>query len=194
MSNIMNTRCPSCSHRGAHPVVKTSSKFYYWDDRSDRRLKEQFGKNLLYRSRTRKCIKCGTEYKTCELPQETLSHIMQLWKGDEHQVNERKKTTHALVDRNDRLAAHFETFLKRRGSGSITSLNQDVGMLWMELGHDVIHALKEGGILTFQDILLSPKSELIQKGKLTEAQWQKVAKLFASSGLTLEDDTPSVAA
>lgn len=191
MSNIMKTRCPHCCVKGAHPVKFTDPNHYIWENSTEQRLKAFNGRGLLYRSRTNVCTFCGKSFDTCVMAEKDFRDVMFLWSQEQYEVNGLKADLKSEEERFAGLLSHFDAFLKRRGAGRINSLSQEVGMLGIELGYDTVQRLKSCGMKKIHDILLSQKSDLVQDDCLTEAQWQKLAALFAESGLELKDDTRS---
>src|SRR5438067_10219766 len=63
----LRMKCPHCEAYGEHPVVRTDPKQYYWDDEATEMFKRIAGKDISYRRRIKRCVKCGRKFSSVEM-------------------------------------------------------------------------------------------------------------------------------
>lgn len=188
MSNTMKTRCPNCEAYGSHDVEKTLPKWYY-KTFSEKRLKNECGRGMLFRIRLRRCNSCRCLFNTNEIAGKDFDNVMILWEKDHNSLQKAEETMKKEKKKQERLMRQYDTLLKHRGKGLLNSVFQSVDML----GFDseillAIKRLKAHGITRLGDLLLYSKSELVGEEVLSDESWNRIAAIFEESGIILEDD------
>ena len=72
----LEMECPHCGAYGAHRVVRTEPKAFYWNDETTEMFKRIVGRNISYRRRTKRCRKCLRLFQSIEMANDFLEGLM----------------------------------------------------------------------------------------------------------------------
>ena len=72
----LEMKCPWCGAYGAHPVVRTEPKLFYWSDETTKLFERIAGRDISYRRRTKRCIKCEERFQSEEMANDFLEVLM----------------------------------------------------------------------------------------------------------------------
>jgi hypothetical protein len=68
--------CPKCGAYGSHAVKKTDPANYHWSNETVAIFKRIAGSDISYRVRTKKCVYCGEEFQSTEIPNHHFTAIV----------------------------------------------------------------------------------------------------------------------
>jgi hypothetical protein len=101
----LTMNCPHCDWYGAHPVIRTESKIYFWDADATAMFEKIAGKDISYRRRVKRCVKCGRQFFSIEMAnvflKALIEHALQL----ENSLSATRSLLRSTITERDKLVA-----------------------------------------------------------------------------------------
>jgi transcriptional regulator NrdR family protein len=73
----LTMNCPYCDAYAAHPVIRTEAKIYYWDEAATSMFEKIVGKDISFRRRVKRCVKCGRQFFSVEMANMFLKALIE---------------------------------------------------------------------------------------------------------------------
>jgi len=101
----LEMHCPRCGTYGAHPVIRTDPKWYYCGDETKKMFERIVGRDLSYRRRTKRCIKCERRFISVEMANIFLDGLMEEIKRLENSLQLAQSLLNTVSKERDKLEA-----------------------------------------------------------------------------------------
>jgi len=101
----LTMECPHCGARGEHRVERTDPGYYRWSDEASVIFKQLVGKDIFFRQRTKRCVKCGKSFISVEMAKNYLSAIINGLLKNQKAIEALQKQNKSIEEEKQKLRA-----------------------------------------------------------------------------------------
>jgi histone acetyltransferase (RNA polymerase elongator complex component) len=99
----LTMECPHCGAMGEHRVERTDPSYYKWSDEASVIFKQLIGKDISFRQRTKRCVKCRKSFISVEMAKNYLGTIINGLLKNQKTIEALRKRNKSIEDEKQKL-------------------------------------------------------------------------------------------